>query len=109
MGTSRRQLERLFRGYLSVSPSRHYLNLRLFRARQLLDSTDLRILEIAIACGFESPSHFSKTFREHFGESPNSIRAAASRWQYRAYETADDGRRPQGAVEVGGCRADPVC
>ncbi|WP_296747682.1 GlxA family transcriptional regulator [Mesorhizobium sp.] len=109
MGTSRRQLERLFRGYLSVSPSRHYLNLRLFRARQLLDSTDLRILEIAIACGFESPSHFSKTFREHFGESPNSVRAAASRWQYRAYETADDGRRPQGAVELGGCRADPVC
>ncbi|AZO51894.1 MAG: helix-turn-helix domain-containing protein [Mesorhizobium sp.] len=44
---------------------------------QLPDSTELRILEIAVACGFESPSHFSKTFREHFGEAPNSVRALA--------------------------------
>ncbi|MDG4892575.1 helix-turn-helix domain-containing protein [Mesorhizobium sp. WSM4976] len=58
IGTSRRQLERLFHSFLSSSPSRHYLHLRLSRARQLLDSTDLRVLEIAIACGFESPSHF---------------------------------------------------
>lgn len=77
IGISRRQLERLFHGYLSTTPSRHYLNLRLSRARQLLDSTDLRILEIAIACGFESPSHFSKSFREHFGQAPNSVRIVA--------------------------------
>ncbi|MBZ9711437.1 helix-turn-helix domain-containing protein [Mesorhizobium sp. ESP7-2] len=62
IGTSRRQLERLFHSYLSTTPSRHYLNLRLSRARQLLDTTDLRILEIAIACGFESPSHFRRVF-----------------------------------------------
>jgi transcriptional regulator GlxA family with amidase domain len=63
IGTSRRQLERLFHSCLSTIPRRHYLNLRLSRARQLLDSTDLRILDIAIACGFESQSHFSKSFR----------------------------------------------
>lgn len=81
VGTSRRQLERLFHNYLSTTPCRHYLNLRLSRARQLLDSTELRILEIAIACGFESPSHFSKTFREHFGEAPNAIRVVArNKW-----------------------------
>lgn len=77
VGTSRRQLERLFHRYLSATPSRHYLNLRLSRARQLLDSTNFRVLEIAIACGFESPSHFSKSFRERFGEAPNSVRAFA--------------------------------
>jgi len=76
IGSSRRQLERLFHSFLSTSPSRHYLNLRLSRARQLLDSTDLRVLEIAIACGFESPSHFSKSFRDHFGKAPNSVRTS---------------------------------
>jgi len=86
VGTSRRQLERLFHDYLSTTPCRHYLNLRLSRARQLLDCTELRILEIAIACGFESSSHFSKTFREHFGEAPNSIRIVArNKWLDRSY------------------------
>lgn len=85
VGTSRRQLERLFHNSLSTSPSRHYLNLRLSRARQLLESTELRILEIAIASGFESSSHFSKAFREHFGDAPNSIRVVArNKWLDRS-------------------------
>ncbi|WP_245452139.1 GlxA family transcriptional regulator [Mesorhizobium waimense] len=77
VSSSRRQLERLFHNYLLTTPCRHYLNLRLSRARQLLESTELRIIEIAFACGFESPSHFSKTFREHYGEAPNVMRMVA--------------------------------
>ena len=75
VGTSRRQLERLFHHYLSTTPRRHYVSLRLSRARQLLVSTELGILEIAIACGFESPSHFSKSFRDRYGGAPNRVRA----------------------------------
>ncbi|MTE01262.1 helix-turn-helix domain-containing protein [Paracoccus sp. YIM 132242] len=69
-GMSTRQLERLFMRYLNRSPKRYYLEARLARARHLLLLTDLPLIEIAIACGFASSSHFSKCYRERYGTSP---------------------------------------
>ena len=69
-GMSTRQLERLFMRYLNRSPKRYYLEARLARARHLLLNTDLPLIEIAIACGFASSSHFSKCYRERYGTSP---------------------------------------
>ncbi|MCZ0960953.1 GlxA family transcriptional regulator [Paracoccus benzoatiresistens] len=69
-GMSTRQLERLFMRYLNRSPKRYYLEARLARARHLLLNTDLSLIEIAIACGFASSSHFSKCYRERYGTSP---------------------------------------
>ncbi len=74
VGVSRRQLERLFKKYLGCVPRRYYLDLRLKRARQLLLQTASSISEIAIACGFVSASHFSKSYREMFGLSPREER-----------------------------------
>ncbi|WP_432415502.1 GlxA family transcriptional regulator [Chromohalobacter israelensis] len=71
---SRRQLERLFQKYLSCSPSRYYLKLRLTRARQLLRQTSMSIIEIASVCGFVSTPHFSKCYREYFGTPPRDER-----------------------------------
>ncbi|HLQ85337.1 MAG TPA: GlxA family transcriptional regulator [Salinisphaeraceae bacterium] len=71
---SRRQLERLFRKYLNCPPSRYYLELRLQRARQFLLQTDMPIIDIALACGFSSPPHFSKSYRDFFGRSPSAAR-----------------------------------
>ncbi|RWI83740.1 GlxA family transcriptional regulator [Mesorhizobium sp.] len=71
---SRRQVERLFRHELGYSPSRYYMELRLERAHLLLISTRLPIVEIAIACGFVSASHFSKTYRDVYGCSPHQSR-----------------------------------
>lgn len=65
--TSVRQLERLFLRHFKTSPKRHYMDLRMAKARRLLAQTDLPVTEIAIACGFASPSHFSKKYRAHFG------------------------------------------
>jgi transcriptional regulator GlxA family with amidase domain len=45
--------------------------LRLERARTLLQQTDMRVLDVAIACGFGSASYFSKCFRRYFGTSPH--------------------------------------
>ncbi|MEP6679782.1 MAG: GlxA family transcriptional regulator, partial [Betaproteobacteria bacterium] len=56
---SPRQLERLFAKYLRSTPSRFYLELRLGRARTMLAQTGKPILDIAVACGFASASHFS--------------------------------------------------
>lgn len=76
---SRRQLERLFHRYLAVTPLRYYLSLRIERARQLIESTNLPILGIAIACGFASSSHFAKVFRDYLGKPPSSLRSWAGR------------------------------
>jgi transcriptional regulator GlxA family with amidase domain len=67
---STRQLERLFRRYLDRSPKRYYMELRLGRARNLLMQTDMSIIDVAIATGFTSPSHFSKCYRTHYGITP---------------------------------------
>ncbi|MDO5704420.1 MAG: GlxA family transcriptional regulator [Paracoccus sp. (in: a-proteobacteria)] len=69
-GMSTRQLERLFRRYLNRSPKRYYMETRLGRARNLLMQTDLTIIEVALACGFSSPSHFSKCYRAQYGSTP---------------------------------------
>ncbi|WP_163834224.1 choline metabolism transcriptional regulator GbdR [Spartinivicinus ruber] len=74
VGLSRRQLERLFLKYLDCSPSRYYLKLRLQRARQLLQQTNLSIIDVAAACGFVSTPHFSKRYRDCFGIPPRDER-----------------------------------
>lgn len=70
VGMSTRQLERLFRRYLSRSPKRYYMELRLQRARNLLMQTDMTVINVALACGFASPSHFSKCYRSHYNTTP---------------------------------------
>ncbi|NAZ36912.1 GlxA family transcriptional regulator [Rubellimicrobium sp. CFH 75288] len=69
-GLSTRQLERLFRRYLDRSPKRYYMELRLQKARNLLMQTDMSVINVALACGFTSPSHFSKCYRAHYGTTP---------------------------------------
>ncbi len=70
VGISTRQLERLFRRYLIRSPKRYYMELRLQKARSLLLQTEMSVINVALACGFSSPSHFSKCYRMHFSITP---------------------------------------
>lgn len=77
VGLSTRQLERLFRKYLDQAPTRYYLKLRLDRARYLLLQTSMPILDVALACGFVSASHFSKCYREYFKRTPSEERRIA--------------------------------
>jgi AraC family transcriptional regulator, glycine betaine-responsive activator len=70
VGMSTRQLERLFRRYLNRSPKRYYMELRLQKARNLLLQTDMSVINVALACGFASPSHFSKCYRAHYDTTP---------------------------------------
>ena len=70
VGMSTRQLERLFRRYLNRSPKRYYMELRLQKARNLLMQTDMSVINVALACGFASPSHFSKCYRAHYQTTP---------------------------------------
>ncbi len=70
VGLSRRQIERLFQQHMGRSPARYYLEIRLDRARHLLMQSTMAVVDVAIACGFVSASHFSKCYREMYGKSP---------------------------------------
>ncbi|PWB35100.1 AraC family transcriptional regulator [Pseudomonas sp. SDI] len=70
-GRSRRQLERLFKEQLGTTPQRYYMELRITEARRLLQHTELSQVEVSVACGFVSPSHFSKCYSAYFGYTPS--------------------------------------
>ena len=70
-GRSRRQLERLFKEQLGTTPQRYYLELRITEARRLLQHTELSQVDVLVACGFVSPSHFSKCYSAYFGYRPS--------------------------------------
>ena len=74
IGVSARQIERLFLRYLKTRPARYYLSLRVDRARELLLYSDRPILDVAVATGFTSTSHFSQWFRHFHGVRPSELR-----------------------------------
>lgn len=71
IGISSRQLERLFGRLLNCSPKKYYVDLRLQKAQKLLVQTDLSVTSIALTTGFNSPTHFAKIFKAHFGTAPS--------------------------------------
>lgn len=70
-GTSSRHLQRLFRAHLGLRPFQYLLDLRLDRARLMLSETELRVTDVAEACGFGTTGTFSKYFRQRFGVTPS--------------------------------------
>lgn len=73
-GVSVRQLDRLFREHIGTSLNAHYANIRLERARLLLRQTALSIIEVALATGYKSASHFSRSYGIRFGRQPRTER-----------------------------------
>ena len=73
-GVSQRQLERVFKKHLRITPKRYYINLRLIRGRALLTQTDLTVAEIASACGFSSAEHFTRSYAAFFNLPPSRDR-----------------------------------
>lgn len=71
---SERELERLFQRFLKTSPAQFYRQLRLDQARQLLQQTSRSVTNIAIASGFASVSHFSRSYQQYFGLAPSRDR-----------------------------------
>lgn len=83
---SQRQLERLFRRDTGQSAARYYLDARLDRARGLITQTDLRVVQVAVSCGFVSPVHFSRAYKGRFGLSPRQDRVAGRvPFEFRAF------------------------
>jgi transcriptional regulator GlxA family with amidase domain len=72
VGMSTRQLERLCKKHLGTTPKSYMMNLRLDKARALLQQTDMRVIDVATACGFSSVSVFGKHYKRRFDISPRS-------------------------------------
>ena len=70
------QFARTFRAVTGKTPHGYLLELRIGRARELLETTDLAVIEIGLRCGFEQPSHFATMFRQIVGLSPRAWRIA---------------------------------
>jgi AraC-like DNA-binding protein len=73
-GMSVATLSRRFREHMRLSPGEFLSQLRISRACKLLKDSPLNITEIAIGCGYESPSAFSRAFRRQMNMSPSAYR-----------------------------------
>ena len=76
---SRRTLERRFHEELGRSPHEQIRRTQIQRARELLGSSDLPLIEIAARCGFSSQPFFSNTFLKYAGERPGAYRRRRAR------------------------------
>lgn len=77
VGVSRRQLERVFRAELGMSPWQYALGRRLRQGHWLLTQTRRSVTEIAQECGFADASHFARRLRAFLGAPPQAVRDAA--------------------------------
>jgi AraC family carnitine catabolism transcriptional activator len=74
VGLSLRQLERRFRDQRHCSVLQDYRQIRMAKAHQLLQQTDLGVTQVAFSCGFGSPEYFCRLYRRQFGCSPSQDR-----------------------------------
>ena len=73
LGLSRVQLYRKVKALTGQSPVELLRRARLQRGRQLLQSTDKTVSEVAYEVGFSAPSYFTKCFKDEYGISPSDL------------------------------------
>jgi len=71
--------KREFRQCYGIAPEKWLIGRRLECAAQMLLTTSISVTEIALECGFEEPSHFSRVFKVKFGRSPTDFRQQGAR------------------------------
>ncbi len=74
IGLSLRQLERLCHKYCHCTPQKFTMKIRIQHARSMLLETKMSVMQIAIATGFTTQSHFTKCFRDHYDITPQKMR-----------------------------------
>lgn len=77
-GASRFRVQRAFARLVGESPKAYTLRLRLDAAAAQLATTSDRVLDVALAHGFESHEVFTRAFVRHFGRTPRAWRRAAT-------------------------------
>lgn len=73
LGLSRVQLYRKIKALTGQSPVELLRTARLQKGRELLQTTDKTVSEVAYEVGFTAPSYFTKCFKDEFGISPSDL------------------------------------
>ena len=68
-----------FRKSTGESPHQFVLRQRVERAKEMLRDAEMRVLDVAVACGFKTQQHFARVFRQMCGASPTEYRYEALR------------------------------
>lgn len=71
---SKRTCGNLFLKYVHKTPIAFLNDYRLRKSIELMQNTDMTILEISLACGFSGASYYAECFRRSFGKSPTEYR-----------------------------------
>jgi AraC family transcriptional regulator len=64
----------MFRRSTGQTPHHFVLRHRVERAKDILRAADMRVLDVAVACGFKTQQHFARVFRKMCGVSPTEYR-----------------------------------
>lgn len=72
-GISEVYLRKLFSAHYNTTPKQYILDVRIQKAKQLLIDTPYKITTVAEACGFSSPYHFCRAFKERTGLTPTQF------------------------------------
>jgi AraC family transcriptional regulator len=73
-GLSTAHFSEMFRKSTGESPRQFLLRHRVDRAKEMLGAGEMRILDVAVACGFKTQQHFARVFRRICGASPTEYR-----------------------------------
>src|SRR5262245_42702189 len=74
VGLSTAHFSEVFRNTTGQTPHQSLLWHRVQRAKEMLRSDEMRVLDVAIACGFKTQQHFARAFRQMCGTSPTEYR-----------------------------------
>ena len=74
VGLSAAHFSEMFRRSTGETPHQFVLRCRTERAKEILLKAELRVLDVAVACGFKTQQHFARIFRQMYGASPTEYR-----------------------------------
>ncbi|MBG0858402.1 MAG: helix-turn-helix domain-containing protein, partial [Bacteroidales bacterium] len=74
LSVSRAQLYRKFKSVSNKTVADYFKSLRLYKAKELLSTTNLNVTEVTYLVGFKNVSHFSREFTYEFGKPPSEFR-----------------------------------
>jgi len=74
VGLSTAHFSEMFRKSTGETPHQFVLRCRTERAKEILRKAELRVLDVAVACGFKTQQHFARVFRQLCGASPTEYR-----------------------------------